>query len=76
MSLKRGTGPKSTSPLMSLGLYLRVSDCENAWQVGLVRRAEKGSLCYFWSRAAHVMQFRSIGMQQGPDQFAKKVPCI
>ena len=40
MSLKRGIGPRSTSLLMSLGLCLRASDCENAWQVGLARRAE------------------------------------
>jgi hypothetical protein len=32
---------------MSLGLYLRASDRENAWQVGLARRAEKGSLILY-----------------------------
>ena len=46
MSLKRGIGPRSTSLLMSLGLCLRASDCENAWQVGLARRAENAG-CLF-----------------------------
>jgi hypothetical protein len=46
MSLKRGIGPRSTSLLMSLGLCLRASDCENAWQVGLARRAEN-ACCLF-----------------------------
>ena len=32
MSLKRGIGPRSTSPLTSLGLYLRASDRKNARQ--------------------------------------------
>ena len=31
---------------MSLGLCLRASDCENAWQVGLARRAENAG-CLF-----------------------------
>jgi len=46
MSLKRGIGPRSTSLLMSLGLCLRASDCENAWKVGLARRAENAG-CLF-----------------------------
>ena len=46
MSLKRGIGRRSTSLLMSLGLCLRASDCENAWQVGLARRAENAG-CLF-----------------------------
>jgi hypothetical protein len=46
MSLKRGIGPRSTSLPMSLGLCLRASDCENAWQVGLARRAENAG-CLF-----------------------------
>ena len=46
MSLERGIGPRSTSLLMSLGLCLRASDCEKAWQVGLARRAENAG-CLF-----------------------------
>jgi hypothetical protein len=46
MSLKRGIGRRSTSLLMSLGLCLGASDCENAWQVGLARRAENAG-CLF-----------------------------
>src|SRR6516165_4970209 len=53
MSLKRGIGPRSTSPLMSLGLYLRASDCENAWQVGRGTPAPRRSQARLRSNENH-----------------------
>src|SRR6516165_9371104 len=53
MSLKRGIGPRSTSPLMSLGLYLRANDCENARQVGRGTPAPKRSQARLRSNENH-----------------------
>jgi hypothetical protein len=54
---------------MSLGLCLQASDCENAWQVGLARRAEKGSLIFYpQSGDAFLFQYA--------EAFADEVECF